>query len=595
MPTYRWLIADLLSGDVLEELPLSDVTWSRVVSRAGGFDASMPLRLTHRVAQPIPYALEVRRDLPRVYYQCGELTGTSAGDSSGNSYTGAYTGTVSLGEASLLTGDADRAVRLGTAGTYDGYISVPSAAFAPTNSDYTIEAWIRLDSLASESSIFRGHESTSAGKEIALLVETDGRVRLSTDLVNFCAAPAATIQAGQVHHVVATFDAATSTSRIYVDGAKVAESTAVGAYTGGAMTLGAAAGGVWFVAWLPRFRGVIDDVALYHRALSEDRIVRHYDAGRGDLAWEQVDVPIATRSLIDPARRVIYVERDEQITGGYILWQAVGSTSDGKLKLGGEGLWSYFWRRLIRARKVYTAVDQLTIVRDLVDYAQAEAGGDIGIVVGSETCGVTRDRIYPAEERKAIGEAVEQLAGVQGGFDFAIESAWSGDRVENRLSLSYPQRGRRTNLLFELGRNVVALSQTVDGGRAANRVDALGDGEGDAVPIATAADANLLGSYPLLEHAGSWSGVKTVSTLSIHARADLAALRLPPDSITVSIRSTDDIPLGAWIEGDEVQVRAADGWIDVDGWQRIVAYEVKVGAEGDEQIGLTFASTEATA
>ncbi len=591
MPQYRWLIADLGSGDILDELPLSEVTWSRVLSRAGSFDAQMPLRLTHRVPSPVPYGLEVRRDTPRVHYRCGELSGTTAVDASGNSYDGTYTGTVTLGEDALLDGENDRAARLGTS-TPAGHITAPAAAFAPTNSDYTIEAWVTIDSLASWVSIYRGHETTGAGKQIALAVETDGRLRLSTDLTTWASSPAGAITAGAAHHVVATFEASTTTSRLYVDAILVAESTAVGPYTGGAMTLGASFGGAWFVAWLPNLPGVIDEAALYHHALLADRIARHYQAGIGDLAYEQVDVPVARRSLIDPARRVVYVERDGQITAGYILWQASGSSRDGSLRIAGEGIWSYFARRLIRTRKTYTATDQLAIARGLVNYAQSEAGGDIGLVVGAETCGVTRSRTYPAEERKPVAEAVEQLAGVDGGFDFAVESAWTAGEIENRLVLSYPRRGRRTDLVFTLGDNIVQLTQDVDGGRAANRVDTLGDGEGDAVPIATAADANLLDAYPLLERATAWSGVKTTATLDQHARAELAALGSPPDLLTVSVRSTDLVPLGSWIEGDDVQVRARDGWIDVDGWQRIIAYAVAVGADGHETIDVTFAGAE---
>lgn len=304
----------------------------------------------------------------------------------------------------------------------------------------------------------------------------------------------------------------------------------------------------------------------------------------------------ATRDVLDPGRTAIHIERDGVIVWSGILWTAKASIENASLELGGEGWWSYFRHRKIRTTKTYTAQDQLFIVRDLINYAQSITGGNIGVVVGSETSGVTRDRVYYHYERKNLGEAVEQLAEVQGGFDFAIDCAWSGGSVVKTLILSYPRRGRITDLTFQLGTNIQGLSQEVDATRQANLIDSIGSGEADAMLIATAADTSQLTAYPLLEDVTSYKDISVSATLQAHAASDLAKQKRPVTRIPtlLAVQSNPDAGLGTYITGDSVQVVGSDGWLTVSERMRIQVIDVAVDTNGKETVSLQFAQEEAS-
>jgi hypothetical protein len=306
--------------------------------------------------------------------------------------------------------------------------------------------------------------------------------------------------------------------------------------------------------------------------------------------------PKATRANLDPGRTAVYVERDGVIIWGGILWTAKAAldadNEEPTLKVAGEGFWSYFHRRHIRAYKEYLAVDQFTIAQNLLAYAQAQGGGDLGVTIGAETSGKLRDRIWRHYERKNIGAAIEELAAVQDGFDFAIDVAYdSGGTIVKTFRPSYPQRGRFTSIVFELGGNIEGLAQEVDATRQAHLVDALGAGEGDTMLIATSVDLTLVPPYPLLETIVAYKDVSSMATLQLHAAAQLTEQVRPAQRVpTLLAHAGPDTTVGSFITGDYVTVRAEDGWIEVaDETVRIVEYEVAVDEDGRESVALGLA------
>lgn len=325
--------------------------------------------------------------------------------------------------------------------------------------------------------------------------------------------------------------------------------------------------------------------------------------------------PKATRLNLDPGRTAIHLERDGVIIWSGILWTARAGVKAGTLDVGGEGWWSYFRRRRIRTgtggpspstatARIYTAQDQLFIARDLVNYAQGQSGGNIGVTVGTELTtdngGVQRlrDRTFYAYERKPVGEAVEQLAAVQNGFDFAIDVAYDGTgTIIKTLRFGYPRRGRVTDVVWELGANLEDLTQAVDASRQANLVDALGAGDADAMLIATAADTSQIGPYPLLEDTISLKDITVDATLQAHANSELRTRARPIATIpTLLARPTaPDTTLGSFITGDSLTVRGADGWISVDERMRIMSWEVSVDENGKETVAVAFAQEDASA
>ena len=215
------------------------------------------------------YLSAVTADAPVSHWRLGETSGTSAVDARGAN-NGTYRNGALLGQTSLLSTDtASRAVRL-DGGNDD--VSVPDSASLDLTSALTIEAWIKPDlvpAAGSWASVVTKAESYSLqfnGPQLELTVIQNGtRRRLD--------APSGTIVAGRTYHVVATYDGANQ--RIYINGAEVASR----AQTGGAtitswpLTIGSWNGGG------ENFRGTVDEVAVYNKALAASRVQAHYQAG----------------------------------------------------------------------------------------------------------------------------------------------------------------------------------------------------------------------------------------------------------------------------------------------------------------------------
>jgi hypothetical protein len=272
-----------------------------------------------------------------------------------------------------------------------------------------------------------------------------------------------------------------------------------------------------------------------------------------------------------------------------ILWTGLAAVANNTLTCGGEGWWSYPRRRLIRQTMTYAGQDQLFIARDLVNYMQGITGGNLGFVVGSETCGVLRDRTWNAYERKFIGAEIEQLAAVENGFDFAVDCSYVGTTVQKTLALSYPRRGVRTALVFALGSNLEDMSQQIDATVAANLIDATGAGSADTMLIATAADTSQLTRYPLLEDVVPFHDISDPSTLFGHAQSALLARAAPLETLPAVLTHTGpDSQVGSFQTGDAIFVTGTLGYISVNSYQRIMGYEVSVDENGREAVAITM-------
>jgi hypothetical protein len=211
------------------------------------------------------------------------------------------------------------------------------------------------------------------------------------------------------------------------------------------------------------------------------------------------------------------------------------------------------------------------------------------VIIGTEISGVDRDRTYPGWERRWVGEAIEQLAAVEGGFDFAIDVAYNtaGD-ITKTFRPDYPRRGRSTSIVLELGTNLRGLTEEIDATVQANQIDVIGAGDGPAMLIETVADSTHLDLYPLLEDVLTYKDVNQTATLIGHGNVALAARATPLETVPTVTQSGPEIGLGSYITGDEVTVRGSDGYIDVEERSRIIEISVDVDDQGGESVGLNL-------
>lgn len=309
--------------------------------------------------------------------------------------------------------------------------------------------------------------------------------------------------------------------------------------------------------------------------------------------------PRVTLANLQAGRTFLWVIRDSQPVWGGFLWAHSANLQARTVQLAGQDFFSYYARRTINATKTYTvgADDQFSIVAALIAYAAAQSGGDIGTTVTyTALSGRKRDRVYYSYEHRQIAEAISQLASVDDGFDFAIDyGGTQATGFTHTLTLSYPKRGRTTNLVFDARKNVRLLAWDQDGAGMANKVWALGAGEEYAMTQASATDTSKLASYPLLEEVVSYKDVTVQQTIIDHATQDLRIRREPVETVSVEVNPNDiDSALGSFIVGDAVRVIANDGFVDLDQFMRIMDYTVSVDENAAETVKIDLASLEGT-
>jgi hypothetical protein len=221
------------------------------------------------------YAHAVLSDTAVAFWRLDEATGTTAADRAGTN-DGAVSGGVTLGEPGALS-DGNTAMRFD--GADGSSVTAPNSAtlMAINGSEaITMEAWINPESLVLPSG-FRLFYSFPGQPASYLGLFNGGPPRIVVALVidgvqrSFAAGP--TLVAGSWYHVAATYDGAALT--LYVNGSPVGELTGLS----GPVNIGASGvqiGGYPMAGANLSFDGVVDDAAIYGRALSAAEIATHY-------------------------------------------------------------------------------------------------------------------------------------------------------------------------------------------------------------------------------------------------------------------------------------------------------------------------------
>jgi subtilisin family serine protease len=185
-------------------------------------------------------------------YNFNQGTGTQVFDASGQGNTGTLSG--GAWSAAGKTGAA-------LSFTANGFVTIPDSASLDLTTGMTIEAWVRPTSNTNWRTVVLKEDAgglayalySSNGSRPAAYVHTDGDV----DATGPAAVPLNTWT-----HLATTYDGATL--RLFVNGVQVSSQALSGGITTttGALRIGGNA------VWSEYYRGLIDDVRIYNRALT---------------------------------------------------------------------------------------------------------------------------------------------------------------------------------------------------------------------------------------------------------------------------------------------------------------------------------------
>jgi hypothetical protein len=275
------------SQDAANEAPTHDAASDPEPTRDGG-DVAAPDgddEASPDGGTASAYRAAVLGDGPLAYYRLDEPSGPTMHDSSGHGFDGIAGSSVQLGVPGLLTGDADTAASFlgGTAGP-DGFIRIAENAGLEPSQSISVECWIEARTLSVGISFLSyGNDFTApyepyvvqffAGGDLNFYAIIGGK---GYDLQD----GPASLATGTVYYIVAEYDGASALQMLYLNGTAVASANVSGTLScydgGGGLAIGSGYGGT-----RPVLDGVIDEVAIYGKALTSIQVATHYKRGLG--------------------------------------------------------------------------------------------------------------------------------------------------------------------------------------------------------------------------------------------------------------------------------------------------------------------------
>lgn len=310
-----------------------------------------------------------------------------------------------------------------------------------------------------------------------------------------------------------------------------------------------------------------------------------------------------TETDFEPGRTVIYIEKNGTIVWAGILWEVFVVFPSNRLRLIGEGLWSYFRHRHITTTVTYNSTDQFAVAKALIDTAIGKPAGNVANISTAATptsSGVNVTRRYPGYQYRQVAEAIEDLGNRTGGFDFDITSTWSTTEagvVDNKFELYYPSKGTRTEVVFDYPANVTRIQWRRKGQKFANTVHMIGAGSGEATTTASAVDVgSFTDNFPLLEQKLMKKDISVSSTLVERANRELNRRNQVEELIDIDVDAKSiETSVGSFTVGDIVRVRGSNGYLDINKLYRIMSYLVVVDqGANSEKISVIVGTVEAT-
>ncbi|WP_372408368.1 hypothetical protein [Streptomyces luteireticuli] len=316
---------------------------------------------------------------------------------------------------------------------------------------------------------------------------------------------------------------------------------------------------------------------------------------RGTVPLPDEALARRARAALRPGRTAVWLERGSDIWWGGILWTTTANGDErGRLQVQIQAgtFDSYLDHRMLSEKQVFTNRDQFDIVRELIDHAQSQPGGDIGISYTGEKSGVVYARTeYAYTELRKIHEIIEQLGKMENGFEWRIHcfrDTVSGERVK-RLQLGSPRiEALASDIVLDRPGQVLTYSLPSDATVQANAVVMRGDSANNdqASPSQPQMSdpqvwvEDLADGWPRLEFTDDRSGVRDKTVLNDMARAALDHKHRPEFIPEVTIRM--DGRINPALIGAYIRLRIRDGWHEEmpDSRYRVVGLSVTPPARG---------------
>lgn len=240
-------------------------------------------------------------------------------------------------------------------------------------------------------------------------------------------------------------------------------------------------------------------------------------------------------------------------------------------------------RRFIKTQQTFTSEDDVDIAWDVIDTAQSETNGGMGITRGVYPSGVSLTGGFASGVK--LDEAINILAGIDDGFDWDIDA-------DLKFNI-YRPRGTTKQRILDFGGLDKQAARTFAVERFANVVRVSGDSTVNPVVEGTG-DASV----------GRWEaevGYQAVNNQSLLDGLAVDALSRAADdayAYQMTLRDSEGVQVWGGTSdiglGDTVRMVIKSGRLDVNELKRVTEIHVVADEDGGEQVTFTLEGVEPT-
>ena len=287
----------------------------------------------------------------------------------------------------------------------------------------------------------------------------------------------------------------------------------------------------------------------------------------------------------------IYAENDDQIVSGTIVTDTARVGEE--LSITGTGFSGFPKNEPYDGDISFVQTDPLDIYRHVWAWLQGRPRRNLGVTLGTTKVGRKIGTVLTQVEFDSssgpvsfeagpvklnwwevddLGDFLDKLATEQD-FDYVEKHAWAGEFVSHRIEFGVPRIGkRRDDLRFVVGENVlVQPSEAFASGSYASEVIVRGAGEGRVMirGFASRTGEGRLGRTVIVED----KSIKSVTAANLRARKELAMRSGNAEISDIIVKEMTDHSyprLGAWQEGDDIELFGEGEWGSESAWYRVL-------------------------
>lgn len=301
-----------------------------------------------------------------------------------------------------------------------------------------------------------------------------------------------------------------------------------------------------------------------------------------------------------PGRTAVYIERDNQLVWGGIIWSRTWQEQSKSFQYYGQTFDSYFFLSDIRNTLQYVNKDQRNIVIDLVQRSQAMPYRGLRIATPPTfPNNILRSPNFFWYDAWTFGKALEYMAEFEDGLDYYVNVQYDafGDFsrkliVNDRIGASLDD----TQLIFDFPGSIKNFWYPENASKGATTISGIGAGEGAASIRSLAVKQALLdGGHPELVQFYTNKDIKTLTTLQSHLLQEMRLLAAPVVQPTYEIDSDREPAFGSYALGDHALIKLDSVRFNepLELYTRIVGWDVKPSqSSGSEEVKIITAGEE---